>query len=120
MAAKKPRILDCINKSVISGLWEVIVFLYSDQATSGVLCSITGQHFKDHGKLEYDQRGSQDGEKSESHCHFEEEAAESRLGDRDDIIAVYRYLNWLDVSKSTETLGILAFFFFFLMNVRRY
>lgn len=55
MAAKKPRILDCINKSVISGLWEVIVFLYSDQATAGVLCSITGQHFKDHGKLDYDQ-----------------------------------------------------------------
>lgn len=54
MAAKKPRILDCINKSVISGLWEVIVFLYSDQNTSGVLCSITGQHFKYHGKLEYD------------------------------------------------------------------
>lgn len=54
MAAKKPRILDCINKSVISGLWEVIVFLYSDQTTSGVLCSITGQHFKDCDKLAYD------------------------------------------------------------------
>ena len=56
MAAKKPRFLDCINKSVISGLWEVIVFLYSDQAISGVSCSITGQCFKDHGKLEYDQK----------------------------------------------------------------
>lgn len=54
MAAKKPRILDCINKSVISGLWEVIVFLYSDQTTSGVLCSITGQHFNDCEKLAYD------------------------------------------------------------------
>lgn len=80
MAAKKPRILDCINENVISGLWEVIVFLYSDQATSGVLCSITSQHFKDHGKLEYDQRGNQDGEKPESHCHSEEQATESRLG----------------------------------------
>lgn len=56
MAAKKPRILDCINKSVISGLWEVIVFLYSDQATSGVLCSITGQQYKEQGKLEYDRK----------------------------------------------------------------
>ena len=99
MAAKKPRILDCINESVISGLWEVIVFLYSDQATSGVLCSITGQHFKDRGKLEYDQRGNQDGEKCVSHCHFEEQATESRLGGVDDIRAVSRFLNWSNVNE---------------------
>lgn len=69
VAAKKPRISDCINKSVISGLWEVIVFLYSDQTTSGALRSITGQHFKDYGKLEYDlKRKIREG--SESHYHF--------------------------------------------------
>lgn len=27
VAAKKPRILDCVNKSVISGLWEVFYIL---------------------------------------------------------------------------------------------
>lgn len=47
VAAKKPRILDHVNESVISGLWEVMVFLYSDQTSSGVLRSIAGQHFKD-------------------------------------------------------------------------
>lgn len=99
MAAKKPRFLDCINKSVISGLWEVIVFLYSDQAMSGV-CSTTGQCFKDHGKLKKKtRRENQGGEGSESHCHFEEQATESRLDIRDDMIAVFKYLNWVNVNE---------------------
>lgn len=100
VAAKKPRILDCINKSVISGLWEVIVFLYSDQNTSGVLCSITGQHFKYHGKLEYDlKRKIRMGKGLKATVIFKEQEMDRWLGGIEDVIAGFIYLNWLNVNE---------------------
>lgn len=119
VAAKKPRILDCINKSVISGLWEVIVFLYSDQTTSGVLCSITGQHFKGHGKLEYDLwKKIQMGKGLKAIVIFWG-SSDRELGYIDNIIAVPNWLDWLNVNERIYIVQKQHEYGFY-MNLRRY
>lgn len=64
-------------------------------------------------------RGNQNGEGSESHHTFEEQVWKVDLVVRDNIIAVFKYLNWLNVNEREFcTIQKQHEYGFFFMNVR--